>query len=617
VKRSVIVLSLLFFIQSLACASPPVGVRRVSGRDVHQSLTANVLSTGEPGAISLQVLDRLNLLELHGEDPDAALEALRAAALDRSDTTDLLFALAELEFDRGLDLPRVEARPHFLSAAFYSLASMAALLSGEMESAIDPRFRVAADLYNRGLTSGLITDDGRFVDLSPRTLPLSFGELVLEGDDDERLWGGYRMIDFVPVAELEVVGLRNRYRRPGLGAPMAASLERGDPQLRLPGDDHISSAVRVAATAVVVFEGGMTRLAGESVEGLLYLFTLDDATRVRVGEGYVALEYEPTAALAFGLTETQPWSFERSGFLSGDFGKNLDRGLRMLAPYDRERIPIVLVHGTASSPARWAEMVNHLQSDPEIHTGYQFWTFQYNTGNPIPFSAGLLRQSIIDLVAELDPEGDDENLNEMVVVGHSQGGLLAKLCVVDSGDVFWRQVSSAPIDELSLRPETRQTLERSLFFERLPFVKRVVFIATPHRGSFLADRWFSRFASGLISMPGEIVDSLADLVTGDDDGVLLRSLDDLPSSLDNMAGDNRFLSMLVELPIAPGVTAHSVIAVREGQEDIDSGHDGVVSVESARLDGAESELIVRSGHSTPSHPVTMGEVRRILRSGLE
>jgi pimeloyl-ACP methyl ester carboxylesterase len=574
VKRSVIVLSLLFFIQSLACASPPVGVRRVSGRDVHQSLTANVLSTGEPGAISLQVLDRLNLLELHGEDPDAALEALRAAALDRSDTTDLLFALAELEFDRGLDLPRVEARPHFLSAAFYSLASMAALLSGEMESAIDPRFRVAADLYNRGLTSGLITDDGRFV-------------------------------------------VRNRYRRPGLGAPMAASLERGDPQLRLPGDDHISSAVRVAATAVVVFEGGMTRLAGESVEGLLYLFTLDDATRVRVGEGYVALEYEPTAALAFGLTETQPWSFERSGFLSGDFGKNLDRGLRMLAPYDRERIPIVLVHGTASSPARWAEMVNHLQSDPEIHTGYQFWTFQYNTGNPIPFSAGLLRQSIIDLVAELDPEGDDENLNEMVVVGHSQGGLLAKLCVVDSGDVFWRQVSSAPIDELSLRPETRQTLERSLFFERLPFVKRVVFIATPHRGSFLADRWFSRFASGLISMPGEIVDSLADLVTGDDDGVLLRSLDDLPSSLDNMAGDNRFLSMLVELPIAPGVTAHSVIAVREGQEDIDSGHDGVVSVESARLDGAESELIVRSGHSTQSHPVTMGEVRRILRSGLE
>ncbi len=616
-RRLVIVLSLFFLAQSLACSTPPVGVRRVSGRDLHQSLTANVLSTGDPGAVSLQVLDRLNLLELHRENPDAALEALREAALGQSDSTDLLFALAELEFDRGLDLRRVEARPHFLSAAFYSLACMTSLLSGEVESAIDPRFRVAADLYNRGLTSGLITDDGQFVDLTPRTLALSFGKLVLEADDTERLWGSYRMIEFVPVAELEVLGLRNRYRHPGLGAPLAAALEKTDREQHIPGGDHISSSVRVAATALVVFDGGMTRLADDSVEGRLRLFTLDDATRVLVGEQYVALEYEPTAALAFGLAETRPWSFERSGFFSGDFGENRDRGLRMLAPYDRNRIPVVFVHGTASSLARWADMVNHLQSDPEILASYQFWTFQYNTGNPVPFSAGLLRQSLIDLVAELDPEGDDESLKEMIVVGHSQGGLLTKLCVVDSGDAFWTLVSGAPIEELSMQPETRQTLERSLFFEPLPFVKRVVFIATPHRGSFLADRWFSRFASSLVAMPGEIVDSVADLVNEDDERILLRSLDDLPSSLDNMASDNRFLSTLVDLPIAPQVTAHSVIAVREGQEDIESGHDGVVSVESARLDGVESELIVRSGHSTQSHPATMAEVRRILLSGLE
>ena len=118
-------------------------------------------------------------------------------------------------------------------------------------------------------------------------------------------------------------------------------------------------------------------------------------------------------------------------------------------------------------------------------------------------------------------------------------------------------------------------------------------------------------------MPGEVVDSVADLVSEDDDRILLRGLDDLPSSLDNMASDNRFLLTLVELPIAPQVRSYSVIAVREGKKDIESGHDGVVSVESARLDGVESELIVRSGHSTQSHPATMREVRRILRSGLE
>ena len=288
----------------------------------------------------------------------------------------------------------------------------------------------------------------------------------------------------------------------------------------------------------------------------------------------------------------------------------------MLAPYDPERIPVVLVHGTASSPARWAEMLNHLQSQRMLHEGYQFWIFRYNTGNPIPFSAGLLRQSLLDLVAELDPEGRDRNLQRMVVIGHSQGGLLTKLCVVESGDRFWNGISKVPIDELDLEPETREILKRSTFFSPLPFVRRVIFIATPHGGSFVAERRLARFASRFVSMPREIADVTSDLLFQDDDRILLRSLDDMPSSIDNMAPGNPFVSTLRSLEISPEVEAHSIIAILEGQEDVDSGHDGVVSVESARLPSARSELIVRSGHSTQSHPLTIGEVRRILRSAL-
>jgi hypothetical protein len=54
----------------------------------------------------------------------------------------------------------------------------------------------------------------------------------------------------------------------------------------------------------------------------------------------------------------------------------------------------------------------------------------------------------------------------------------------------------------------------------------------------------------------------------------------------------------------------------EDQDDLESGDDGVVTVQSARIEGVESELIVRSGHSTQLHPLTTGEVRRILRAGL-
>ena len=65
------------------------------------------------------------------------------------------------------------------------------------------------------------------------------------------------------------------------------------------------------------------------------------------------------------------------------------------------------------------------------------------------------------------------------------------------------------------------------------------------------------------------------------------------------------------MPIAPGVTAHSIIATKGGGSLGETG-DGVVSYRSAHLDEAVSELIVRSGHSVQAHPEAIEEIRRIL-----
>ena len=50
-----------------------------------------------------------------------------------------------------------------------------------------------------------------------------------------------------------------------------------------------------------------------------------------------------------------------------------------------------------------------------------------------------------------------------------------------------------------------------------------------------------------------------------------------------------------------------------GDGPITGKTDGVVAYESAHIEGVQSERIVRSGHSTPGHPETIEEVRRILR----
>jgi triacylglycerol esterase/lipase EstA (alpha/beta hydrolase family) len=120
----------------------------------------------------------------------------------------------------------------------------------------------------------------------------------------------------------------------------------------------------------------------------------------------------------------------------------------------------------------------------------------YNTGNPISMSAAGLRSALSTAVAELDPEGKDPGLQQMVVIGHSQGGLLTKMCVVDPGTRLWKTMFSVPPEKLEVDGELREGLARELqrkgllIFEPLPFVQRVVFVATPHRGSYQALGFF-------------------------------------------------------------------------------------------------------------------------------
>jgi hypothetical protein len=128
----------------------------------------------------------------------------------------------------------------------------------------------------------------------------------------------------------------------------------------------------------------------------------------------IPLEFETSSSLAYTLEGSWFWDFEFAGFRSSDFVPvELERApdrLLMLEPYRPGRMPVVLVHGTASSPGAWAELVNEIENDPRLWDRYQVWLFVYNTGSPILYSAGLLREALLDTVGTLDPEGDDPAL---------------------------------------------------------------------------------------------------------------------------------------------------------------------------------------------------------------
>ena len=604
-----VLLTLVFFVTG---CSTPIGVVRGTTQDVYYALTANVLSAGEPSSLSKQVLQRTNMVERFDADATAALaelhKSLAALVGNELATQYRLFALSELSFYHAEQSGKSE---DYLASAIYAYAFLFPEEGAPQLDPLDPRVRLAADLYNLGLVRGLAAPAGEEVVLQEGKLSLPFGELDLSVDQNSFLWSGFRFNRFIPVGDFLVRGFSNRYRQAGIGAPLAAELEPiGSGPAAEEARKRIPPRLKVPVTAIVQIHEPRRTVVSGKLKGKLEVYAADRTSTVKIDGREVPLELEPTAALAYTLEGSPVWDFEFAGFRFADKQQILGDGLIMMQPYRPGRIPVVLVHGTASSPARWADMINELTNDPVIEGRYQFWLFQYNTGQPILYSAMLFRRALNNIVKELDPDGKDPALQQMVIAGHSQGGLLTKLMTIKSGNRFWKNVSDVPFDQVEMPSETRQLLREAMFFDPVPTVTEVIFIATPHRGSYQASGWVVNLVSRLIHLPGNLFSQLGDLLAQPAFAQLQSTR--LPTSIDNMSPGHPFLRALNDLPIDPSITAHSIIAVL-GEGPITGKTDGVVAYESAHIDGVASEKVVRSGHSTQSHPETIMEMRRILR----
>ncbi|MFN7956531.1 MAG: alpha/beta hydrolase, partial [bacterium] len=510
--------------------------------------------------------------------------------------------------------------PWFLAAALYAYAFLFPSDAALRPEPSDPRYRLALDLHNRGLAAGLVADPDRHeLDLSARRLRLPFGTLDMQSDAALFRWGASRLVRFEAVADYRVRGLRNRYRRPGIGAPVAATTDAEERATDGGPARWFPPHTKVPFTMLLRVDDLRRGLDEGALQGRLERFDEGESSCVAMGRTCVPLEFETSSAIAYRLEGSPVWDTEIAGFRSGDLplvGNRADRGLTMLTPYHPGRIPVVFVHGTASSPARWSEVLNEILGDPALAGRYQYWFFTYHTGAPIAVSAADLRESLTSTVRELDPAGSDPALTQMVVIGHSQGGLLTKLTAVRSGTRFWDLVSDEPLESLDLSEGTRAELRRATFFEPLPFVRRVVFVATPHRGSFLSHGVIGWIASSLVELPKSVTRLGAELATRNPKLVAERKLRFAGgTAVDQMDPDNAFLRALASMPIERPIVAHSIIAVA-GDGRVHDGDDGVVAYRSAHLDGVASELVVRSGHSTQAEPATIEEVRRILHEHL-
>jgi len=609
-----------------------VKVSALETRDYMSLRRGDVLSTGR---LSTSVGAALQVVGIDRDECTAAAEVcLRTLGKSKAlGDEQRLSVLAELWLQEALRLDRLDHSDAqtdamldaYLESARHAYAYLFMTERTLGQRALDDRQTQVRDYYNFSVQQALTGLFERYRGNPPETgegkgvFVMQNGRWQIQGTvGDVRLAGGRDLPKaLIPAASLSFKGLRNQYRRDGLGAELVAMTDR-----RVVTKDSAelawSETPFPAVTAVVSFPG--TTLDEVLSTQKVHIVGYDPFRQNSISLAGREIPLAGSFTSGYGL-----W-LARSGFAAQSLLTLVGKGevlekphVYLMQPYDPNRRIIVMLHGLASSPEAWINVANEVLGDETLRQHYQIWQVYYPTNAPLAFNNKAIRTAIEQTLEHFDPSGTAQASRDMVVIGHSMGGVLSRLMLSSSGDRLW----DALLERYPLHGRRLERVQKEVGpyvrFEPLPDVSRAIFVAAPHRGTPFAENRISRWAAGLVKLPvsvlGRITDVAQLLVVPDsaDAEVLTRPV----NSIDNLSSNDPFVRLSAELPISPMVRYHSIIGNYTPALSLLDSSDGVVPYSSSHLAGAESEIVIPFGHSVQETPEAIMEIRRILHVHLQ
>ncbi len=598
------------------CMTPDPSVTDVAEKD-RAGYYGNAML--QSGGYSFQTLNflRANLYQTQlAESPEKLLRQLEKLDWNRG-ASDRLEILCDIAYNLAVryDDPE-DALPYYLSSAMYAYRRLFLPDSSwdQDTTRFDPSCCQLLLHYNAS-TAKLFEylREKKLLWHDSFELKNATGDRVRFFLPENQLPYGKQYNDLIPCAAYEIHDLPLINQHFGIGVPLVAlaapaakktdSLLRSLPQLPMP------------ATLVLRFDFSKDGIAGAKFS--LYDTFVTEQTVVENETVPLARDYSTPIA---HMSRSMPLLTEKNllvAMLTPDKQEE-QTGLYLLEPYNPDKIPVVFVHGLMSSPVTWIRLINFLRHYPLIRQKYQFWFYSYSSGNPVMISADTLRNALEEAEENyaVTPEART-TFNRMILVGHSMGGLISRVITQDRAEYFVEQYTGENWTDFSakLTPAEEQEF-RELFFKKPDYISRLIMMAVPHRGSSMAKWTIARLGSYLVSFPARVITHSTEIFK-----TLIRFSDATKSEgykkfmihtgIDNLDPDNLFIRVLADSPFASGIPRHSIIGNNE-TGGVPGGTDGVVPYSSSHVDGVESELIVKSGHSVQQTPEAMREVARIL-----
>jgi len=623
---------LLLFLSIVLAGCSGVKVSSVSSSDYMALRRGDVLTTGELSAYTGAALQVIGIDKKKCDDEGAGCRKALKETIGL-DSEKRLSALAELWLLEALELhkqPRDIGRittiiSAYLETARYAYAYLFLTKRTPNMRALEDRQAQVRDYYNFAVQQTLTTLFEYYRRHPPtdfdskRDVQLQCGDwhITIKTGDVRLAESRTLPEELIPASSLSFAGLRNQYRRDGLGAELVAVTSRR--VVNIGGTEApYSETPFPAITAVMSFPGASLEEVLNAHEVVVTSYDPYSHESIELSGTQVPLAANFTSAYGLWLA--------RSGFAAQSLLTLVGRGdvlerpqVYLMQPYNPNRRIVIMLHGLASSPEAWINLANEVLGDETLRQNFQIWQVYYPTNAPIAFNNSAISKAIRQTLHHFDPEGKATASRNIVLVGHSMGGILSRLMVSSSGERLWDAfLKKYPLEGNRLE-RVREKLHPYLYFEPLPQVSRTIFIATPHKGTPFAELAPVRWIADLVTVPFSVLGRFKDIaqLLIDPGSAAPVSLTRPFNSIDNLSSHDPFIRLTADLPISARVCYHSIIGNFTPNLPLAKSSDGVVPYASAHLDGADSEKVISSGHSVQEKHEAIIEIRRIMHLHLK
>jgi pimeloyl-ACP methyl ester carboxylesterase len=397
-----------------------------------------------------------------------------------------------------------------------------------------------------------------------------------------------------------------RFGRPGFGVPLVAMSPRSE-----------AAPMSQLLPPIGVFRNLTAWLEPDpqDLEAPPHLVLADPQKMepISIGGHWFRLANDTSAGHAWAIQTSNLRRLGLWGLISGTEMESR-AGLYLLEDYDKNKRPLVMIHGLGSSPLIWARLSNAVWGAEDLRKRFQIWHVVYQTDAPVLVARLRVQRYLEDAWHALDPEGDAPARSGAVLVGHSLGGVVARLLCVESGDALWDAAFLVPPEALEAKSDDLEVANRIFRFHSCPGVARAVFLAAPHRGSPSAATLPGRLTSALVGRRTSEIHALRRVARSNPDairpelrGVLQRGW---INSITTLQAEQPVRRAAESLLPPRGIPYHTIAGIQPGRRQ---PTDGYVPLDSAQIPGADSSLVLEGGHSLHEHPLAIAEVLRILR----